>query len=133
MSEFGEYLTYIRNYPKAIQLLTSLLKHEAFEKWVDRTLSDLPSLSSTSSPSLSTTTIAKQNTTTTLNLQSLLVMPVQRIPRYILLISELLKYLSSDFWEYDKIVGVLQSFKHVRLLFFQKIILIINNFWSIKL
>jgi hypothetical protein len=74
MQSFRLYSRYINNYPKALQELIASRKNPVFKKWEED--------------------ISKEMFTKnfrTINIQSYLILPVQRIPRYSLLLDDLLK------------------------------------------
>eukprot|EP00727_Mastigamoeba_balamuthi_P002965 m51a1_g12666 putative domain containing protein (429) ;mRNA; f:211-1656 len=70
------YITYINNFPSAQQSLKDLSANKKFEDWLK--------LQSVNPRSCG------------LNLLSLLIMPIQRIPRYVLMLKELIKHTEPD-------------------------------------
>ena len=68
------YQSYISNYDKSINALSDCLEDPKFRAWVDE----------------------QHDEHRTLSLASILICPIQRIPRYSLLLQELLKHMSSD-------------------------------------
>ena len=104
------------NFPKASNLLSSLLGIKEVEKWVEKVQNN-----------------SKFNSN---SLSSLLIMPVQRIPRYILLVNEFIKHITADYFEYFDLLKCLDSLKDVCFILFLYlniiniiiiIIIIINN------
>ncbi|EGC34225.1 hypothetical protein DICPUDRAFT_153584 [Dictyostelium purpureum] len=85
------YKGYINNYPKAMQTLEKVKKNQNVELLLQ--------------------TFQANPACDNLDLNSLLIMPVQRIPRYILLLSEILKYTDSKNSDYDSLKKALDKMK----------------------
>jgi len=86
------YSTFINNYPKTIALLNSLRDNRKFQKFLEQTRSSDPSGQT---------------------LVSYLIMPVQRIPRYVLLFSELIKHTPTSDASYNPARAVLAKLEAI--------------------
>lgn len=86
------YIEYGTNYQKALQTYNRLLDQISFANMLE---------------------IQRANTLNNLSLDFLLIMPVQRIPRYNLLITELLKCTESDHPDYQNLKNALELTKEV--------------------
>jgi hypothetical protein len=84
------YSAYVNNYMASTQALDRLQKNKAMKEWL-------------------ATVMAKQKSQNML--QSLLIQPVQRIPRYILLITDLLKHTPGPHSDYDALGDALEAMK----------------------
>lgn len=78
MPFFVSYVDYVNNYPTALETLNGLHSNERFQAFLDRVEKERPDL----------------------YLPSVIVSPVQRIPRYILLLSDLLKHTDPEHPDY---------------------------------
>ena len=81
MPYLKNYSIYTMNYPKATSKLSNLLKKENFSNWIE-----------------------KKSKEKSLEISSLIQLPVQTIPRYILFFNDLLKYISDDHFDFDSIL-----------------------------
>eukprot|EP01119_Soliformovum_irregulare_P017626 TRINITY_DN5265_c0_g1_i3.p1 TRINITY_DN5265_c0_g1~~TRINITY_DN5265_c0_g1_i3.p1 ORF type:complete len:712 (-),score=239.28 TRINITY_DN5265_c0_g1_i3:707-2842(-) len=85
------YSEYTNNYTRAMETWTQVLTKPAVKKWYE-------------------TQIALCDQT---NITSYLIQPIQRIPRYILLLSDLLKHTSSSHHDYEDINSALECVKEL--------------------
>ena len=75
---FASYIDYVNNYPAALETLNKLHSNERFQAFLEQAEKERPDL----------------------YLASVLVFPIQRIPRYILLLADLLKHTDKDHPDY---------------------------------
>eukprot|EP01100_Stratorugosa_tubuloviscum_P012889 TRINITY_DN625_c0_g1_i1.p1 TRINITY_DN625_c0_g1~~TRINITY_DN625_c0_g1_i1.p1 ORF type:complete len:780 (+),score=334.84 TRINITY_DN625_c0_g1_i1:1-2340(+) len=87
------YTIYVNNYPSAIQVLEKLKQNSNFISWLKST-EDSSSKSG-------------------LSLSDYLIMPVQQVPRYVLLLQDLLKNTESNIKSYEDLEMALKSIKDI--------------------
>lgn len=94
--KFADYLKcysmYVGNFDNAMEQLSAFKKHKQFQKFLVDKRSD------------------KENTGG-LDLMSYLIMPIQRIPRYRMLLAEVLKYTPEDHETYEPLSKALEKIK----------------------
>jgi len=81
---FRTYTQYCNNYDNALETLNNCLKNKTFSEFCDKELQKTPNGLGP-------------------NLQSLLIMPVQRMPRYALLLKELLAKTAADHPDFENL------------------------------
>jgi len=86
------YTNYVQNYGNAIATLEELKKNKHFASWLEQT---------------------RQKEGVNLDLGSFLIMPVQRVPRYNLLLEELVKHTWKDHRDYDDLVDAKNQVQEV--------------------
>lgn len=89
---FKVYKQYINDYSKSIEMYQELLKKKSFKKYIDECMR-----------------LSGSND----NLPSYLITPIQRIPRYQLLLTELCKYTPSSHPDYEALHQALEKIKSV--------------------
>jgi len=87
------YTTYVNNYDLSMKVLVRAMRLPNFKKFIEDGL-------------------AKPGSDHK-DITAFLIQPVQRIPRYILLLSDLIKHTSSDHIDYDDLSDALEKIKHV--------------------
>lgn len=97
-NQFSEYLkcysSYVGNYDTAMETISGLKKNKAFQKFLDEKRKDTSS-------------------TGGLDLMSYLIMPIQRLPRYRMLITEVVRYTPEDSDDFVLLGEVLEKVKKV--------------------
>lgn len=88
------YSSYVDNYDNALAAIGGLRKNKAFQKFLEEKRKDI-------------------NATGGLDLMSYLIMPIQRIPRYRMLIAEVLKYTPINYPDRTQLEEALERVKKV--------------------
>lgn len=86
---FASYVDYVNNYPSALETLNKLHSNERFQAFLDRVEKERPDL----------------------YLPSVIAFPIQRIPRYILLLADLLKHTDRDHPDYASLEKAVEFMK----------------------
>ena len=93
---FKIYVIYLNGYEPSISTINSLRTNKKFQEFLNKMRNRLNDIS-------------------LLDLTSYLIMPVQRVPRYVLLLSSILSYTLSTDTEYELLHSALDSIKSVAM------------------
>ncbi|PRP77255.1 hypothetical protein PROFUN_13638 [Planoprotostelium fungivorum] len=88
------YTVYVNNYPKAFETMRECAKNSKFATFLEKTKFNVPECE-------------------LLDLSSFLIKPIQRIPRYVLLLQELLQHTPPRHGDYNDIARALEKMKQV--------------------